>query len=153
MENLINKYQEFRQKNNDYFKYCQNTINEIADKLVMTKEEYKAAVDKFEKETEGKKEEINKFVRKLEELRAQIMELDKQFNQESMQFETMARAFEAYKHEMKKREEYAILNQLDEEILNSFEKTMENPTNPYNKIYNQELELIKEIKKAQAGSN
>lgn len=149
MENLFKKYQEFREKNTDYFNYCQKAINEIADTLVSSNPEYQQLVNQFETEIKEKKQAINDFAHKLEGIRAQIIELDKQLKEESKKFEAQYREFEDTKQQLKQTERFAKLNKLDEEILNSFEKSLQDPQNKFNKAYLEEIEIIKGLKEAQ----
>lgn len=149
MENVFKQYQEFRQKNQDYFAYCQQAINEIADRLVASSKEYQDLVHAFEQAIQDKKQEMNDRATKLEEMRKKIMELDAQLKEESRAFETMYRAFEDHKHALKQTEQYKELNKLDEMILDEFEKTLQNPSNKFHAAYTQELELIKALKDAQ----
>lgn len=150
MENVFKQYQDFRQKNQDYFSYCQQAINEIADRLVASSKEYQALVHSFEQAIRDKKQEIDQYAHKLEELRKKIMELDGQLKKESRAFEGLYRAFEEHKQQLKQTEQYKELNKLDELILDEFEKKVQDPSNKFHAAYKQEMEFIQALREVQA---
>lgn len=149
MEKLFQQYRAFREDNIDYFKYCQKTANEIAEKLISADIQYQQLVNQFEAEIHDKRQELSDVADKLEELREKVVLLDKTLKEDSMKFEQQYNEFEHYKRQLKQKDVYKKLNQLDEEILTEFEKTLQDPRNIYHKSYMQEAELLQALKNAQ----